>query len=128
MLLPSWFTRGLVHHAPYPQLRPSLAAPHPSAGMAPQMTRKKEGECFPRAGPAHVPAGVFKMFSPGRKINIWMIMRRVGWAVGEPGNGEGGRGWGSVRPGSLLTSRPLWRRYLPTSLDLSAAALRPDLF
>lgn len=66
-------------------------------------SQKREGECFPLAGPAHVPAGVFKNFTPpGRKINIWMIMRRVG------GWGGGDRGAGSSM-------------YLPTSLDLSGA-------
>lgn len=84
-LLSSRSTRGLVHHAPYPQVCPSLAAAHPSVARLHRWLANKEGECFPLAGPAHVPAGVFKTFSPpGRKINIWMIMRRVGgWGGGD---------------------------------------------
>lgn len=72
--------------------------------------KKKEGECFPLAGPAHVPAGVFKFFSPpGRKINIWMIMRRlVGWAVGEEGTERVGESMPGKPPHQLAASVPVF--------------------
>lgn len=122
-LLSSRSTRGLVHHAPYPQVCPSLAAAHPPVSTAPQMTRKKkEGECFPLAGPAHVPAGVFKNFTPpGRKINIWMIMRRVGgWGGGDRGVGVGGQSM--PREASSPVGRPGASIYLQVWIYLALAA------
>lgn len=110
-LLSSWFTRRLAHHAPHPQVCPSLAAAHLPIGATTPMTHKKRRRMLP----SDVPAGVFNTFSPpGGQINIWMIMIAVGWV---PTMVEGG--W--LCPGSLLISQLPRRQYLPTSLYLSAA-------
>lgn len=45
-------------------------------------SQKNQGERLPLAETAHVPAGVFKVFSPpDRQINIWMIMIALGWEL-----------------------------------------------
>lgn len=67
----------ITHHIPRFALRRLLCTCR-SARLHQWLT-KNEGECFPLAGAAHVPAGVFKISSPpGRQINIWMIMIAVG--------------------------------------------------
>lgn len=89
-LLLSRFTRRVVHHASYSQVCLRLAADR----RASTDDSQKKNECFPLAGPAHVPASVFKILSPpGRQINIWsMVMGGMGLVPGMVEEGGCSRG------------------------------------
>lgn len=74
-------------------------------------------ECFPLPGTAHVPTGVFNIFSPpGRQINIWMIMIAVGWV---PRMVEGG---GCAREASSSVGCLAGSIYLQVCIYLPLAA------